>query len=104
MKRTLQGTLTAALLAAALPGCSRPAQNAAAPVGREKEAELPSLSPDEVEAMSAKGELDVFDANGEGRFKRGHVPGAKWVGHDLDVRVLPADKDRKLVFYCSNQH
>jgi hypothetical protein len=103
MKRSLQGTLVAALLAAALPACTRPSQTAAAG-GREKEAELPSLSVDEVEALSARGELDVFDANGEGRFKRGHVPGAKWVGHELDVGVLPADKDRKLVFYCSNQH
>ncbi len=103
MKRTLQGTLMAALVAAALPACTRQAATTASE-GREKEAELPSLTVDEVEAMSAKGELDVFDANGEGRFKRGHVPGAKWVGHDLDVRVLPADKDRRLVFYCSNQH
>ena len=103
MKRTLQGTLMAALVTAALPACTRPPATTTSEA-RNKEAELPSLTIDEVEAMSAKGELDVFDANGEGRFKRGHVPGAKWVGHDLDVRVLPADKDRRLVFYCSSQH
>lgn len=102
MKHHLIGMFVApAILCAALPACSR---HAPAP-GAEASAALPELTVDQVEAMSAKGELDVYDANGASRYKRGHVPGAKWVRDgELTPDQLPADKARAMVFYCSNEH
>ena len=44
----------------------------------------------------------VFDSNGHGRWKRGHVPGAKNVNaYHYDASALPDDKAATLVFYCS---
>ena len=61
------------------------------------------------DAVSAqkKGKVYFFDANGpDTRTKEGIVPGATQLSssHDFDLKVLPADKGAKLVFYCANTH
>jgi rhodanese-related sulfurtransferase len=64
--------------------------------------EIPELTVDQVAARLGQPDFFVFDNNGAGRWKRGHVPGAKNVNpHDFEVSVLPIDKAATLVFYCS---
>src|SRR5689334_10504171 len=71
-------------------------KEAAEPFGR--------LTVDEVQKFVDAKQVQVFDNNGEDRFKRGRVPGAKRVSAaDLAATDLPADKDAKLVFYCGNE-
>jgi len=63
------------------------------------------LTPDQVLNLISKHEADVFDNNDEKTFAKGHVPTAKWVSFkDVTASDLPADKSRKLVFYCANTH
>ena len=64
-----------------------------------------SLTVDQVSDLVAKKQADVFDNNNEDRFKKSHVPGAKLLSIvDIKAKDLPADLDRKLVFYCANTH
>ena len=45
----------------------------------------------------------VLDCNWELMWRRGHVPGAVYVGFDtLPAELLPTDKSATLVFYCAN--
>ena len=63
------------------------------------------LSPDQVEALIQKKDVDVFDNNPQDMFQKGHVPTAKWVSFkDVKESDLPKDRARKLVFYCANPH
>lgn len=63
------------------------------------------LTLDQVSSLVSKHEADVFDNNDQDTYARGHVPTAKWVSFkDVKATDLPADKSRKLVFYCANTH
>ncbi|HEY0480589.1 MAG TPA: rhodanese-like domain-containing protein [Kofleriaceae bacterium] len=56
----------------------------------------------EVAARLGQPGFFVFDNNGPGRWKRGHVPGAKNLNaYSYDPGELPPDKAATLVFYCS---
>lgn len=64
--------------------------------------EIPELTVAEVAARIGQPGFHVFDNNGPGRWKRGHVPGAKNLNaYNYAPGELPADKDATLVFYCS---
>jgi hypothetical protein len=64
-----------------------------------------TLTVDQVEALIAKKEASIFDNNGEDRFKKSHVPTAKWLQfNQVQASDLPADLDHVLVFYCANTH
>jgi rhodanese-related sulfurtransferase len=64
--------------------------------------DLPELTVTEVAEKLGTPGFHVFDNNGTGRWKRGHVPGAKNLNPHLYVESdLPADKTATLVFYCS---
>ena len=64
--------------------------------------DIPELTVADVAARLGQPDFHVFDNNGHGRWKRGHVPGAKnlnaymFAPHDL-----PPDQNATLVFYCS---
>ncbi|HET9754557.1 MAG TPA: rhodanese-like domain-containing protein, partial [Myxococcales bacterium] len=63
------------------------------------------LTVDQVADLIAKKDVDVFDNNSRSDFDKGHVPTAKWVAfNQVKAGDLPADKSRKLVFYCANSH
>jgi hypothetical protein len=63
------------------------------------------MTVDELSSMIERGDrVAVYDANGRARYEQGHVPGARWVGHDpLSAAVLPQDRAQRLVFYCANE-
>jgi rhodanese-related sulfurtransferase len=66
------------------------------------DADLPELTVAEVAARLGEPNFHVFDNNGAGRWKRGHVPGAKNLNaHLYEASDLPPNKDATLVFYCS---
>jgi hypothetical protein len=63
------------------------------------------LSVQEVAKKRVEKNVFVFDNNEEGRFKRSHVAGAKWVNpYELKPTDLPTDKSATLIFYCANEH
>jgi rhodanese-related sulfurtransferase len=70
-----------------------------------KEEGFTDLTIDQVAALIATKDADVFDNNGKDVYAKGHLPTAKWVAFNA-VREsdLPKDKSRKLVFYCANTH
>lgn len=64
--------------------------------------EIPELSVDQVAARLGQPGFFVYDNNGNARWKRSHVPGAKNLNaHRYEAGELPADKAATLVFYCS---
>jgi len=64
--------------------------------------DIPELKVDEVAARLGQPGFHVFDNNGQGRWKRSHVPGAKNLNaHLFEADALPADRNATLVFYCS---
>ena len=64
--------------------------------------DIPELTVAEVAARLGQPDFHVFDNNGAGRWRRGHVPGAKNLNpHDYPASELPEDKTATLVFYCS---
>ena len=64
--------------------------------------DIRELSVSDVAARLGQPGFFVFDNNGEGRWKRGHLPGAKNLSaHSYTAGELPADKSATLVFYCS---
>jgi rhodanese-related sulfurtransferase len=63
------------------------------------------LTVQEVAQRRSQPNVYVFDNNTPERFKRGHVPGAKWVSASrVSESDLPADKSATLIFYCANPH
>lgn len=63
---------------------------------------IPELTIAEVAARLGQPGFFVFDNNGNARWKRGHVPGAKNLNaYNYDEGELPPDKSATLVFYCS---
>jgi len=64
--------------------------------------DIRELTISEVAARLGQPGFFVFDHNGHGRWKRGHVPGAKNLNaYDYGADDLPPDKTATLVFYCS---
>ena len=60
------------------------------------------VSADDVEQMVGKPDVFVVDANPQDVFLKGHVPGARWWRSAPLAQLLPADKERRLVFYCAS--
>ncbi|HEY5926783.1 MAG TPA: rhodanese-like domain-containing protein [Kofleriaceae bacterium] len=64
--------------------------------------DVPELTVADVAARLGQSDFHVFDNNGQGRYKRSHVPGAKNLNaHDYEASELPENKAAALVFYCS---
>jgi hypothetical protein len=61
-------------------------------------------SVDEVERLLGKPDVFVVDANPEDVFRKHHLPGARWWRSRPLAQLLPADKARRVVFYCANPH
>ncbi len=95
--------LAAALATATLAGaCEKAKDDSAA-----KAVDVPELTVDQLDAqLAAKTALPV-DANGNAtRKKMGVIPGAIMLPdtENWSPSELPSDKDKPLVFYCSNSH
>ena len=102
-------TTPMALAALLALGCSRPAtpsQGGARTATQQAEREIPAMTVDELSGMLERHEtVAVYDANGRERYERGHIPTARFVGHDpVTAAALPRDKATRLVFYCANEH
>ena len=70
----------------------------------EAEPQFATMTLDEVDKALAANQVTAVDCNGlDTRKKFGVVPGAILVADDetYPASELPADKTRKLVFYCS---
>lgn len=92
--------LAVVLASAAAAGCSKDKATGA----EGAEANLPMMSLDEVDKGLAANTLTAVDCNGDNtRKKYGVLPGAVLVTDEeaYAASALPADKTRKLVFYCS---
>ncbi len=64
--------------------------------------DIPELTVAEVAARIGTPGFHVYDCNGAGRYRRGHVPSAVHVNaYDFPREVLPTALDATLVFYCS---
>ncbi|HTL35394.1 MAG TPA: rhodanese-like domain-containing protein [Kofleriaceae bacterium] len=64
--------------------------------------DIPALTVADVAARLGQPDFFVFDNNGQGRWRRSHVPGAKNLNaYSFGADALPADKASTLVFYCS---
>jgi len=91
--------LAVVLASAAAAGCSKDK------AGTESAAsDLPMMTVDEVDKGLAANTLTAVDCNGEStRKKYGILPGAILLADEeaYTASELPADKARKLVFYCS---
>ncbi len=74
----------------------------AASAGGSKAEPFSMVSMDEVEKMLGQPDVYVVDANPEEVFKQNHVPGARWWRSAPLAKLLPAEKDRRLVFYCAS--
>ncbi len=61
-------------------------------------------SVDEVAALLEQPGVVVYDANTEEVYRKGHLPGARFLPARFDPKTLPADKGAQLVFYCKNPH
>ena len=100
-------TITAVLglaLATAAAGCSKESKDNAASSDKASQ-HFATMTLDEVEKGIAANELTAVDCNGERtRKKHGVVPGAILISDEesYGASELPADKTRKLVFYCSD--
>jgi len=84
--------------AAAAAGCSKDKAESA------HKDDLPTMTLDAVEKGIAANEVTAVDCNGDKtRKKYGIVPGAILIEDEeaFEASVLPPDKTRKLVFYCS---
>ena len=107
----MRKALFAALLATAAFACSKSDSGSATakaePAAADKaEAQIPALTPDEVEAQLTAHTITAVDVNGDStRKKLGVVPGAIRLSDDesFAANELPADKSTKLVFYCRNE-
>ncbi|MFL5320437.1 MAG: rhodanese-like domain-containing protein [Myxococcaceae bacterium] len=94
-RRTLLG-LVCAFAAIGLSACKKDA----APAAEVKELTVAEAS------LAQKSGAAFFDANTDDfRKENGKVPGATLLAssHDYELSVLPSDKDKPLVFYCTSK-
>jgi rhodanese-related sulfurtransferase len=92
------GLVIGLVIALASAGCAKDAP-AAAPMA--------AVSVDELATLVQGGQCQVVDANGDTTRKRmGTIPGATLLSdyEGYALSELPADRAKKLVFYCSNEH
>lgn len=77
-----------------------------APTESPPEAELQRMSIDDLAGMLDQHQtVAIYDNNSHERYESGHIPTARWVGHDqVTADVLPQDRNARLVFYCANEH
>ncbi len=61
-----------------------------------------TVSIEDVARMLASPEVVVVDANTPEVFRRNHLPGARHWKSAPAAQVLPAEKDRPVVFYCAS--
>jgi hypothetical protein len=98
----MRTTLFAIVIAvSAATGCSKGEEK----TEQKAEQDYPKMTLDEVEAGIAANTLTAVDCNGDKtRKKYGAVPGAVLITDEESYpeSELPADKTRKLVFYCSD--
>jgi rhodanese-related sulfurtransferase len=87
VSRMHRAAAAAALLAAACARRSEPFE---------------SVSLDEVERMLGEQDVVVVDANTAEVFRRNHLPGARLWKSAPAAELLPAEKDRRIVFYCAS--
>jgi rhodanese-related sulfurtransferase len=102
--RSISGSLfVAAALAIAGPGC-RGTDRADQDVPSEPaDVAIAEITVDELDRMLAAGDGQAVDANGEPtRRKLGVIPGAVLLADMDSLDNLPADRTRRLVFYCAN--
>ena len=100
-------TITLVLGLALAAGCAKEsAKNDHAAGSSDQAAEqFPMMTLDEVDKAVAANEATAVDCNGERtRKKLGVVPGAILISdeEEFGASELPADKTRKLVFYCAD--
>jgi hypothetical protein len=96
--RTILLAVVLASAAAAGSGCSKDDK------AEKAHSDLPTVTIADVDKGIAANELTVVDCNGDKvRKKYGIIPGAVLVEDEeaFTADVLPPDKTRKLVFYCS---
>jgi rhodanese-related sulfurtransferase len=60
------------------------------------------VSIEDVERMLAQPDVFVVDANTAEVFRRNHLPGARRWKSAPAASLLPAEKDRPIVFYCAS--
>ena len=70
--------------------------------GERKGEPFSLVSMDEVERMLGQPDVFAVDANPDDVFRRNHVPGARWWRSAPLAQLLPAERDRRLVFYCAS--
>jgi rhodanese-related sulfurtransferase len=70
--------------------------------GAKKDDPFTLVTVDQVEQMLGRPDVFVVDANPEDVFRKNHVPGARWWRSAPLAQLLPAQKDRSLVFYCAS--
>jgi rhodanese-related sulfurtransferase len=63
--------------------------------------DLPMLTVDEVEKLLGQPGVKIFDVNVPELWEKHHLPGSIFIGEKKLATLLPADKETKLVFYCS---
>ena len=67
--------------------------------------EFGGLSVQQVSTRLKERNFFVYDNNNFDRFKRSHVPGARWLNpYAVKPQDLPGDKSATLVFYCASEH
>src|SRR5439155_7472173 len=89
-------------IAAAAAGCAKSDQGAAG--AKAEDIKFPTMTVDEVDRAIAANEAQAVDCNGDRTRKRlGFVPGAVLLTDEdsFPASELPADKTKKLVFYCA---
>ena len=97
-------TLVFAMLVAASATTTSCSKSDKAPSGSH-EANVATVTVDELDKMLANSECQAVDANGEAtRKKMGVIPGAVLLtdSDSFKASELPADKAKALVFYCAN--
>jgi len=72
---------------------------ALAPAARADD--LPMLTVDEVEKLLGQPGVKIFDVNVPELWEKHHLPGSIFVGQKKLAALLPADRETRLVFYCS---
>ncbi len=94
--------LGAVLALATVGGCSNDKSSSAA---AEKADDVPTVTLDETDKLLAANEATAVDCNGDRtRTKYGILPGAVLIADEesFPASDLPADKTRRLIFYCSD--
>jgi hypothetical protein len=71
---------------------------------RKKDEPYRLVSIDQVEQMLGRPDLVLVDANPQDVYRKNHVPGARWWRSKPLAELLPAERDRPVVFYCASPH